>query len=159
MENWAVRIKVLLLSAVFGSIANTIATWKAGAVVMPWEVIPGLALMFAIIIVGCILEELVTKYLKVSLPKILYISMISVILSIPGFSPIAEWMVTEFNKIGLIALCTPILAYAGIAIGKDLEAFKKQGFAIICVACLTFVGTYIGSAVIAQIVLKVTGAI
>jgi len=58
-----------------------------------------------------------------------------------------------------MALCTPILAYAGIAIGKDLDEFKKQGVTIVIVAILTFIGTFIGSAVIAQVVLKATGQI
>ena len=159
MENWATRIKVLLISAVFASIGNMIATWKAGAIIMPWEVLPGLALMFLIIVAGCALDEVITKYCKINLPKILYISAISILISIPGFSPLAGFMKTEFDKIGLLALCTPILAYAGIAIGKDLDDFKKQGFAIVCVACLTFLGTYLGSAIIAQVILKMTGQI
>ena len=47
----------------------------------------------------------------------------------------------------------------GESIGKDLNGFKKQGLAIIVVALCTFAGTYLGSAIIAQIVLKATGAI
>ena len=58
-----------------------------------------------------------------------------------------------------MALCTPILAYAGIAIGKDLDDFKKQGVSIVIVSILTFIGTFVGSAVIAEVVLKVTGQI
>ena len=34
----------------------------------------------------------------------------------------------------LMSLCTPILAYAGISIGKDLDEFKKQGLGIMCTA-------------------------
>ena len=66
---------------------------------------------------------------------------------------------TEFAKIGLLPLCTPILAYAGISAGKDLDTFKKQGFAIVCTALIAFIGTYIGSAIIAQIVLRLSGVI
>ena len=65
----------------------------------------------------------------------------------------------SMNKIGLLPLCTPILAYAGISLGKDFGTFKSQGIAIVCVALLTFVGTYVGSAVIAEVVLRLTGAI
>lgn len=159
METWVTRIKVLFISGVFASIGNWIATTKAGKPVMPHEAIPGLIMMFVVIVIGCLIDDAARKYLKLDLPNIIYISFIAIVLSIPGFSPIAETVVAEFNKIGLLALCTPILAYAGIAIGKDLEEFKKQGLAIMCTACLTFVGTYIGSAVIAQVVLKMTNAI
>ena len=41
----------------------------------------------------------------------------------------------------------------------DLDTFKKQGFAIICVALITFFGTYIGSTIIAEVVLRISGVI
>ncbi len=159
MSEWAIRIKVLVISALFASIGNTIATAKSGDMVTPLEALPGLALMVVMVIVGCLVQELLEKIFKFHLPTIVYISLVAVLSSIPGFSPIADFIIREFNKISLLALCTPILAYAGISIGKDLEAFKKQGFAIICVALCTFFGTYVGSAIIAQIVLKITGVI
>ena len=59
----------------------------------------------------------------------------------------------------MLPLCTPILAYAGISAGKDLDTFKEQGIAIVCTAILAFIGTYIGSAIIAQIILKLTNVI
>ncbi|MBR0305232.1 MAG: DUF340 domain-containing protein, partial [Lachnospiraceae bacterium] len=95
---------------------------------------------------------------KINLPAIAYISLVAIIVTIPGV-PGAEYMFASMNKIGLLPLCTPILAYAGISLGKDFDTFKSQGIAIVCVALLTFVGTYVGSAVIAEVVLRLTGAI
>nr|WP_307897862.1 hypothetical protein [Clostridium botulinum] len=43
--------------------------------------------------------------------------------------------------------------------GKDLESFKKSGWRIIVVSCVVFIGTYLGSAVIAQLILKSLGQI
>jgi putative effector of murein hydrolase LrgA (UPF0299 family) len=51
------------------------------------------------------------------------------------------------------------LAYAGVAIGKDLDDFAKSGWRIVVVACVVFIGTYIGSAIIAQAILKYLGQI
>ncbi len=168
MEKWVTRIKVLVLSAIFASIGNWINTWVTkmrsptpNKVIIydPLSVLPALGVMILIILFGYLVQELVAKYLKIKLPSILYISLTAIFLSIPNFSPMATYMKVEFNKIGLLPLCTPILAYAGIAIGKDLEGFKKQGVAIVCTALLTFLGTYLGSALIAEIVLRFTGAI
>lgn len=157
---WITRIKVLLVSAVFVSIANCISTWRSGGtVVMPWEAIPALLIMFIAIIIGCLLQEVIQKAFKVSAPSILFISLVVVFCSIPGLSPIAGLVETSFAKVGLLPLCTPILAYAGISIGKDLESFKKQGIAIVCTALCTFLGTYVGSAIIAQVILMATGVI
>lgn len=52
-----------------------------------------------------------------------------------------------------------ILAYAGISIGKDMDAFKKTGWRIVVLACVIFIGTYLGSAVIAEVILKALGQI
>lgn len=158
-NKWFVRMKVLLISGLLVSIGNYISSAKAGAPVMPWEALPALGVMLVIIVGGCLLQEFCQRRFRLQLPGILYISALSVLVSIPGLSPIAGWVVGQFDKINLLSLCTPILAYAGIAIGKDLDAFKRQGVAIICVALLTFLGTYIGSAVIAQVTLMATGVI
>jgi hypothetical protein len=156
---WFTRVKVLCVSAILASIANFIFTTKSGSPVSPLESAPGLLMMFAIVVVGCLIQEGFKKYLKVDLPTIVYISLLATVCSIPGFMPFAEYMVAEFGKMGLLPLCTPILAYAGISTGKDVDEFKKQGVAIICVSLLTFLGTYLGSAIIAQVVLKMTGVI
>ena len=164
MSEWSTRIKVLVLSAIFISISNGINTYKArlagnGAFISPFESMPGLITMVVIVLIGCGIQQLVESHSKIHLPTILYISMLAIFVSIPGVSPIANFVNTEFNKVGLLPLCTPILAYAGISIGKDLDEFKKQGVAIICVSLCAFLGTYIGSAIISQLVLKITGVI
>ena len=157
-QEWAVRIKVLVITAVIASIGNMLSTWHAGAPVMPWETIPALASMFVIVILGCLADELMRK-IHISLPKILYISLFTMLLSIPGFSPIAEWMQVNYAKIGVLPLCTPILAYAGISIGKDMDSFKKQGLGIVLTSLMAFAGTYMGSAIIAEVLLKLTHVI
>ena len=141
MSEWATRIKVLAISAVFVSIANGINTYKAGNFISPLETAPGLIVMVLMVLVGCLIQQLVESHSKIHLPTIIYISLIAILASIPGFSPIANFVNTEFNKIGLLPLCTPILAYAGISIGKDLDEFKKQGVAIVCVSLCAFLGT------------------
>ena len=160
-KTWATRIKVLLISGVLASIANMIYEWRTGAATihMPWEVFPALLYMFIIIVVSCLVHDVLAKVLPFQVPVILYVALITTLLSFPFAGWFATTMQTEFAKIGLLPLCTPILAYAGISAGKDLDTFKDQGVAIVCTALLTFIGTYIGSAIIAQIILKLTNVI
>ena len=150
---WFKRIKCLVLVCIFASIGNFISTSKAGNPVTPLEAVPGLVLLLVCTLVGCIIYELINKVSPKNLPAIAYISFI------PGVSPIADYAIEQIGKIGLLPLCTPILAYAGISIGKDVDTFKKQGFAIVVVAIFTFAGTFLGSTIIAQIILKMTGVI
>jgi hypothetical protein len=158
---WATRIKVLIISGVLASIANMIYEWRtrAATIHMPWEVFPALLYMFIIIVISCLVHDLLAKVLPFQVPVILYVALITTILSFPFTGWFASTMATEFAKIGLLPLCTPILAYAGISAGKDLETFKEQGVAIVCTAILAFIGTYIGSAIIAEIVLRLTNVI
>lgn len=155
---WMKKIKCLALVSAFALVGNWMSTMKAGSPVTPLEALPGMFMLFAITVGGIALARLVDKISPKNLPDIAYISLVAIIVTIPGF-PGAEFAFQSMNKIGLLPLCTPILAYAGISLGKDIDTFKTQGVAIVCVALLTFIGTYVGSAVIAEVVLRLTGAI
>lgn len=158
MSGWLKKIKCLALVSVYALIGNWLSTMKAGDPVTPLEALPGMVMLFVITVIGVAISDGLDKVLPKNLPAIAYISLVAIIATIPGV-PGAEYMYECMNKIGLLPLCTPILAYAGISLGKDFDTFKSQGVAIVCVALLTFVGTYVGSAVIAEIVLRLTGAI
>lgn len=157
-NEWLTNIKVLLFTSVFASFGNFLATRNAEHPVTPAEAIPGLVLLIGITLAGLAIWTMIQKVSKKNLPAIAYISLIAIIMTIPGF-PGAAFTTESIGKIGLLPLCTPILAYAGISLGKDLDTFKKQGPAIVVVSLFAFVGTFIGSAIIAQIVLKITGVI
>ena len=156
---WFKRIKCLVLVCIFASIGNFISTSKAGNPVTPLEAVPGLVLLLLCTLVGCIIYELINKVSPKNLPAIAYISFIAIIIKKKKKRKITDYAIKQIGKIGLLPLCTPILAYAGISIGKDVDTFKKQGFAIVVVAIFTFAGTFLGSTIIAQIILKMTGVI
>lgn len=159
VSEWPNRLKCLVIVAVFASIGNWISTMKAGNPVTPLEAVPGMLILLVITIVGYIIYELINMVSPKNLPAIAYISLIAIIVTVPGLFPFADFCIKSMDKIGLLPLCTPILAYAGISLGKDLDTFKEQGVAIVLIALFTFTGTFIGSAVIAQIVLAATGVI
>ena len=101
---WATRIKVLLISGILASIANMIYDWRTGAATihMPWEVLPALLYMFIIIVVSCLIHDLLAKVLPVQVPVILYVALITTILSFPFTGWVATTMQTEFAKIGQV---------------------------------------------------------
>lgn len=142
-------IRIFLISSVLFIIGNYV-----GFGVAPLDAVPGMLILLAIVMAGYYLS----KALPLRLPSIAYVSAIAIIASIPGV-PGSQYVLQYVGKIQFLALTTPVLAYAGISIGKDLEGFRKQGLKIIIVALLTFTGTFIGSAIVAQIVLSLTGVI
>ena len=50
-------------------------------------------------------------------------------------------------------------AFAGISISDQLKEFASQGWKMIIVGLLVMTGTFLGSAVVAQVMLSLTGAI
>jgi len=152
-EVWIERAEVLVFSGIFAIIGNWIfTTRRVGDVVSPLESAYALLVMLVPIILGCIVYDLVTSKTKINLPAIIYISLLGIALGIPGM-PLAGPFATAARSFGLLPLATPILAYAGISLGKDLKAFKEQGLGIIVITLLAFTGTYLGSAVIAHFAL------
>lgn len=94
---------------------------------------------------------------RVKSPAVLYITFIGILVTWPGLLPCADFVNRSVGKIYLLPLCTPILAYSGIAAGKDLKTFREQGAAIVLTTLVALVGTFVGSAIIAQLVMKWTG--
>lgn len=141
--------RIFVITGLIALVGNFI-----GFKVNPIDAIPGMFILLILVCIGYILA----KVSPVKLPSIAYISALAIIASIPGV-PGAEYVIKYVGKVQFLALCTPILAYAGISIGKDMESFKKQGVKIILTAFLTFIGTFVGSAIIAQVILKLTGVI
>ncbi len=140
---------VLFIVGVMSLVANAIGTKYT---IM--EAIPGLLFLIFLAIAGIVMA----KYMPGRIPAVAYVVTLGCILTYPGV-PGSEMINEAVKKVGFLQLCTPLLAYSGIAIGKDLDAFAKSGWRIVVVACVVFTGTYIGSAIIAQVVLKSLGQI
>lgn len=101
---------------------------------------------------------LLSKYIPGGIPAAAWVVTLGCILTIPGV-PGSDIVNGYVKNVGFVALCTPILAYAGVSIGKDLDDFAKTGWRIVILAIVVFVGTYIASAIIAQCILKALGQI
>lgn len=142
-------LRIFLVTAVLSLIGNFV-----GFKVSPLTALPGMIILLVIVLLGYWLS-LVSP---IKLPSIAYISALAIIASIPGV-PGAAAVSRYTQQVQFLALTTPILAYTGISIGKDLGAFKQQGLKIVVVTLLAFVGTYVGSAIIAHVVLRLTGVI
>ncbi len=133
-----------------GGLGTLTSQGLGASVALFCSAIPGLLALVAIIILGLAMSHYIPWK---GIPSVGYIVTLACIVTIPGFpgaGPLAAWTA----KVNFMGLCSPILAYAGIAVGKDMALLKKQGWRIVVVGFFVFVGTYIGSAVIAEVVLR-----
>ena len=125
-----------------------LSNW-VGQDVSPISALPAMLILFACCIIGILLKQVI----PINVPAIAWISIVAILISLPQF-PMSEYVLVETEKLGVLQLITPVLAYAGFAISQmEVNLFKKSGFKIAVVAILTFTGTFLGSAMIAQVML------
>ena len=136
-----------LLLIIFGLI-SAIGNW-IGYSVFPVAALPGMAVLIVICLAGLILQHV----LPVNIPSVAYIGIIGILVSMPVM-PGSDYIVKWTENINILALATPILAYAGIAIGRSWTDFVKLGWRSVVVAMFVMVGTFLGSALIAEVVLR-----
>lgn len=147
----SIREWVIVL-VIFGGVA-VLGNW-VGYGVTPVKTVPGMIALILICLVGLILQRL----LPFNIPSVGYIGIIGILVSMP-WMPGAGTVVAWTNQINLLALATPILAYAGISIGRSWADFRKLGWRSIIVSICVFLGTFIGSTLIAEVILRMQGII
>lgn len=110
------------------------------------EAIPGMLILCIISFLGLTAKHVIPS----GLPSVTYIGIIGILAAMP-VSPISEFVIYWTDKINLMSAITPILAYAGVLLGKDWKAFLDIGWKGIFVSLLTIFGTFFMSGWIAQV--------
>ena len=112
----------------------------------------GMGILSLITLAGVWME----RELPFNISSILYISVIGIILAIPGM-PTSEFVLYYVSKVELLSIVTVFLAYVGIGMGKSWDEFKALGWRAIIITMLVIAATYYGAAIVAHIVLVLTG--
>lgn len=119
------------------------------------DAIPGALVLYLISMVGLA----ITKYAPFYLPSIAWISLVAILVTLP-WVPGSDWVVGQVENVDFLALATPVLAYAGLALTRrDVQIFQRSGWKLVLVAVAVFIGTYVSSAAIAHVVMTLTGQI
>ena len=128
---------------------------QLGAKINVLAALPGMIILLGMVMAGLV----VTKFAPFYLPSVAWIALISTILTLPWL-PTSAPIIEQVAQVNVLSLATPVLAYAGLAITKrELDVYKTSGWKIIIVALLVFFATFIGSALIAEVILKAQGLI
>ena len=112
----------------------------------------GMAILSIITLIGVWME----RYLPFDVSSILYISVMGIIIAYPGM-PTSEFVLHYVSQIELLSIVTVFLAYVGIGMGKSWDEFKALGWRAIVITVLVIAATYYGAAIVAHIVLVLTG--
>lgn len=92
------------------------------------------------------------------LPVIFWVSIIAAVLCSP-LCPYGKEFYAITENISFTIICTVVLAFAGLSLGKDIQQFKTISWRIIPVSLAVFSGTFIFAALIGQITLSLSKVI
>lgn len=149
MQKFKTDMPALVVSLLFTIISCTICN-VLGEESLGGSLV-GMIVLTLITLVGYFLSYVVPAK-KIS--AVLWISIIAILIASP-ISPVSEFVVKSVDKISINAIITPILAYAGIIIGKDWGAFKKVGARGIIVSIFVIVGTFLVSSLLGDFFMSI----
>lgn len=141
---------VLFVIAGLGIAAANLIGFEVGF----FDSLPGILVLLAI----SMLAVVCTKLIPLKLPIVAYCSIIGLLAACP-LSPIRGFVIESVGQINFTAPLTMVGAFAGISIGDQIKTFAKQGWKMIIIGVFVMTGTFLGSAIISQIVLSLTHAI
>lgn len=130
-----------VLIGAYGLVGNAI-TYKTP---VDGNVVAGMAIILGVVVAGYGLYLVTGR----RLPAVVWVSAIGMALTYPG-GPVAVDVAALTGKINFLALATPILAFAGLSIAKDVPTFRRLGWRIVVVSLMANAGTFLGAAIIAQ---------
>ena len=117
-----------------------------------YDSLVGMGILSLITLLGVWME----RKLPFNISSIIYISVMGIVLVFPGM-PTSETVSYYVSQIELLSIVTVFLAYVGIGMGKSWNEFKALGPRAVIVTVLVIASTYLGSAIVAHVVLVMTG--
>ncbi|WP_405315840.1 hypothetical protein [Methanobrevibacter sp.] len=112
----------------------------------------GMGILSLITLLGVWME----RKLPLNISSIIYISVMGIVLAFPTM-PTSAFVTYYVSKVEVMAIVTVFLAYVGIGMGKSWNEFKALGWRAIIITILVIASTYLGSAIVAHIILVMTG--
>lgn len=136
----ALLLAVVCVAAWFSNLVN-------GAPLL--QALPGMLILYAMVMIGLVIGRLSPFYL----PSVAWVSLVSIAMTLPFF-PGSGWIGERLSHVDFLAVVTPVLAYAGLALtSREFTMFRQTGWKLVIVSLLVFTGTFVGSAVIAHLML------
>lgn len=149
--NAKINIKETMVAALLIAPIALVGNW-VGYKVPIVQAVPGMLILMAYVLIGLALAKVIPVYV----PTIAYIATLALVTTLPGF-PYAAEILGYVKKVNFLALATPIIAFASISLGKDLDDFNKAGWKLVLAALIAMFSVYITSAIIAEVILRIQG--
>lgn len=139
---------ILIVTGILGFVGN----WVGGFGSVQDSFV-GAAFLVVIAFIGVNIAHL-SGFCK--LPVVFWVSIFAVLCSVPGI-PGTDTIVEYTKNFNFLATTTPILAYGGLSLGKDIPAFKRLSWRIVPVAIMVATGSFLCATIMAEIMLHLEG--
>ncbi|MBO1308292.1 hypothetical protein JZO70_19100 [Enterococcus sp. 669A] len=119
------------------------------------QTIQGLVVLWVFSMIGVFVSAMVKKTgikILADFPILGWVSLVSLF-----FCLMSDFFVQAIAGVDFLSITTPILAFAGLSVADSLMDLRKTSWKVAIVAIFVFIGTYLGSAIIAQIGLILSG--
>ncbi|AQP52872.1 hypothetical protein CBF34_10895 [Vagococcus penaei] len=119
------------------------------------DTLVGLIILWSFAMLGILVSMIFKKYnlpILADFPILGWVSIVSLV-----FCLASDFFVVRIGAVDFLSITTPILAFAGISVANSLADLSKASWKIGIVAIFVFIGTYLGSSIIAQIGLMLSG--
>lgn len=148
---------VLLLSIALILFTQQVKLWFSpeATPIVP-ATLAGLAALWLFSLAGIVVSDLIGL---TRIPVLRDFPILGWVALVSLFSCLAwDGFVTAISAVDFLSLTTPILAFAGVSVADRLIDLTKTSWKVALTAVFVFIGTYVGSATLAQIGLTVSGS-
>ena len=136
-----------VLLVIVGALALMLGNW------ITYHIYPGdAALGMAIVVAVAVCGEMLKRAIPLPIPAVFWGTLVGMALTAPYWAG-ASWMAATTGKVNFLALATPLLAYAGLSLAKDLATFRALGWRILVVSLAANGGTFIFASIVAQLLM------
>ncbi|MYW92977.1 DUF3100 domain-containing protein [Amycolatopsis rubida] len=134
---------VLLVFVVLMGLANTISTGK-----ISMQTVLALVLLALVTYGAFALSKIAPRI------PVLATTVVTGILVAAPFSPVSGLVAELVSGISFLSLVTPVLALAGLSLGKERAALKRLSWRVVLVALTSFTATFLLAAVVADLFVR-----
>lgn len=106
----------------------------------------------------CFLSLVAKAFLPSSLPAFAYATIIGILLCLPDMA-LGDYIISSVKKIGFLSCCVPLLIFAGLSVGGQIDELKKMGWKIILIFLLVSTCCFFGASMVAQLGFSAMGVI
>lgn len=98
------------------------------------------------------------KWLPSSLPTFAYATIIGILICLPE-TAVRTYFLASVGKIQFLSICVPLLAFAGLSVGGQMEELQKMSWKVIVIFLIVATSCFFGASIIAQIGFQMKGII